>query len=167
MLDGEGKAGLQEGSCLLPRHTSRPCWRVFQNLVLSQDILNDWKWHILKGTASSFFSDVCEGLAVNSSLPRTGYQSISPEQGQVLWPPQPLQDSEQHICLLNSVSGRKGVILLFLMISCTSSVPGRACPCLHNASPHSYSAELGRTWNWDTAHIGDGGRPKRVKPGLP
>ena len=114
-----------------------------------------------------FFSDVCEGLAVNSRLPGTGYQGVSPEQSQLLWPPYP-QDSEQHICLLSLVRGRKEVMFLFLMISCMSFVPGWTCPCLHTAKPHSCSAKLGKTWNWSSAHDENGGRPKREreKPGL-
>ena len=159
MLASEEKAGLQAGGCLLPCHICLPCWEVFQNLVLFRDLLNDWKWNILKGVRAQSLQ-LCLTLCdpMDYSLPGSSVHGIiqermlewvaMPSSSESFWPRDqaylliflwcvwracsqfwvawnrlpgckpraksaslasiPLQDSEQCICLLGLVRGRKG-----------------------------------------------------------
>lgn len=117
---------------------------VIQNLVLSWDLLNLREIYFQSET-------FLRALYLDISLTGVkGFQLIPscPGQATRAWAqssslsPQRLRESEQYICLLLIArwAVEKGVVLLFLKISCMSFVPGWACPCMHATSPHNCSA---------------------------
>lgn len=106
---------------------------------------------------------MCKGLSANSQWPGQATRAWVQSSGRFPVSTTPARPRATWLLASKTDEGWKGVILLVLIISYMSFVPGWACPCMHTASQHSCSAQLGRRCNWGSAHVGVEGDQKERK----